>query len=81
VDLLLGLRTGRPRLRRVPVPDTATAALSWVGEERIAISGVPSPQAVARLAEQGVTHVVNCRPRTQVRWAGEGAGRVSVCLL
>jgi protein-tyrosine phosphatase len=85
VDLLLGLRARRPRLRRVPVPDTASAALSWVGEERIAISGVPSPQAVARLAEQGVTHVVNCRPWAQVRWAGDlaaeraafGPGRVA----
>jgi protein-tyrosine phosphatase len=46
-------------------------ALSWVGEERIAISAVPSLQAVAQLAEQGVTHVVNCRPRAQVRWSGD----------
>jgi protein-tyrosine phosphatase len=82
---LLGLRARRSRLRRVPGPDTASTALSWVGEERIAISGVPSLQAVAYLAEQGVTHVVNCRPRAQVRWAGDlaaeraafGAGRVA----
>jgi protein-tyrosine phosphatase len=26
---------------------------------------------VAQLAEQGVTHVVNCRPRAQVRWSGD----------
>jgi protein tyrosine phosphatase (PTP) superfamily phosphohydrolase (DUF442 family) len=53
--------------------------------ERIAISGVPSPQAVAHLAEQGVTHVVNCRPRAPVRWSGDlaaeraafGPGRVA----
>ena len=45
--------------------------LSWIGDERIAISGVPSGQTVAHLAEQGVTHVVNCRPRAQVRWSGD----------
>ena len=59
--------------------------LSWLGCERIAISGVPPARAVARLAEQGVTHVVNCRPRAQVRRSGElaaeraafGPGRVA----
>ena len=71
MDLLQGLRVRRPRPRRVPGPDAASAVLSWIGSERIAISGVPSPQAVARLAEQGVTHVVNCRPRAQVRWSGD----------
>jgi protein-tyrosine phosphatase len=71
MDLLRSLRAGRPRLRRVSGPGAAGAALSWVGEERIAISGVPSLQAVAYLAEQGVTHVVNCRPRAQVRWSGD----------
>ena len=58
--------------------------LSWIGDERIAISGVPSARVVACLAGQGVTHVVNCRPRVQVRWAGDlaaeqaafGSGRV-----
>jgi protein-tyrosine phosphatase len=85
MDLLQGLRVRRPRPRRVPGPDTASAALSWIGSERIAISGVPSPRAVARLAEQGVTHVVNCRPRVPVRWSGDlaaeraafGPGRVA----
>jgi hypothetical protein len=53
--------------------------------ERIAISGVPSPRAVAHLAGQGVTHVVNCRPWAPVRWSGDlaaeraafGPGRVA----
>ena len=71
MDLLRGLRAGRPRPRRVPGPAAAVVALNWLGEERIAIGGVPSLQAVAHLAEQGVTHVVNCRPRTQVRWSGD----------
>jgi hypothetical protein len=85
MDLLQGLRARRPRPRRVPGPDAAAAALSWIGGERIAISGVPSPRAVAHLAEQGVTHVVNCRPRAPVRWYGDlaaeraafGPGRVA----
>jgi protein-tyrosine phosphatase len=46
---------------------------------------VPPPLAVAHLAEQGVTHVVNCRPRAPVRWYGDlaaeraafGPGRVA----
>jgi protein-tyrosine phosphatase len=74
----------RPR-RRVPGPDDASPALSWIGGERIAIGGVPSARLVARLAEQGVTHIVNCRSRAQVRWSGDlaaeraafGPGRVA----
>jgi protein-tyrosine phosphatase len=85
MDLLPGLRAGWLRPRGVPGPGAASVALSWIGDERIAISGVPSPQAVERLAEQGVTHVVNCRPRAQVRWyrdlaaerAAFGPGRVA----
>jgi protein-tyrosine phosphatase len=45
--------------------------LSWVADERIAISGVPRPAAMTALAEQGVTHVVNCRPRLDVWWGGD----------
>jgi protein-tyrosine phosphatase len=59
--------------------------LSWIGAERIAIAGVPPAGLVARLAERGVTHVVNCRSRLQVRWSGDlaaeraafGQGRVA----
>ena len=83
MNLLRGLRVRRPR--RVPGPGSASASLSWIGDERIAISGVPSPRTVAHLAGQGVTHVVNCRPRAAVRWYGDlaaelaafGAGRVA----
>ena len=83
MDLPRGVRARRPR--RVPGPDAAGAVLSWIGGERIAISGVPSPQGVAHLAEQGVTHVVNCRPRAPVWWSGDltaeraafGPGRVA----
>jgi protein-tyrosine phosphatase len=71
MDVLRSLRAGRPRPLAVPGPDAAGPALTWIGDERIAISGVPSARTVARLAEQGVTHVVNCRPRAQVRWSGD----------
>jgi protein-tyrosine phosphatase len=45
--------------------------LNWIGDERIAIGSVPSAGLVARLAGQGVTHIVNCRSRIQVRWSGD----------
>jgi len=69
---------------RWPGPGAVSPALNWIGGERIAIGGVPSARLVARLAEQGVTHIVNCRSRSQVRWSGDlaaervafGPGRV-----
>src|SRR5215468_9743770 len=85
MGMLRGVRAGRPRPREAPGPAAASPALSWIGDERIAISGVPPAGALAGLAEQGVTHVVNCRPRAQVRWRGDlaaeraafGRGRVA----
>ena len=71
MDVLRSVRVRRPGPRGVPGPDAAGPALSWIGDERIAISGVPPARTVAGLAEQGVTHVVNCRPRAQVRWSGD----------
>jgi protein-tyrosine phosphatase len=84
MEVLRSVRARRPRLR-APGPAAPDVALSWIGDERIAISGVPSARAVARLAEQGVTHVVNCRPQVQVWWSGDlaaeraafGAGQVA----
>jgi protein-tyrosine phosphatase len=55
----------------MPGPCAAGLVLSWLGDERIAVSAVPAAWMVAGLAEQGVTHVVNCRPRAQVRWSGD----------
>ena len=85
MDALRSMRAGRPRSRGVPGPVAASPALNWIGDERIAISGVPPAAAVAGLAAQGVTHVVNCRPRADVWWAGDlaaeravfGSGRVA----
>jgi len=85
MDVLRSVRARRTSPRGVAGPAAAGAALSWIGDERIAISGVPPAGTVAGLAEQGVTHVVNCRPRVQVRWSGDlaaeraafGPGRVA----
>jgi protein-tyrosine phosphatase len=60
--------------------------LSWVRGERIAIGSVPVGDAVRRLPEAGVTHVVNCRAQLQTRisqdlWAERevfGADHVTV---
>jgi len=71
MGVLRSVRAGLPRPRGVPGPYAAGPALSWIGDERIAISGVPSALMVAGLARQGVTHVVNCRPRALVRWSGD----------
>ena len=85
MGVLRSVRAGLPRLGGMPGPSAVGPALSWIGDERIAISGVPPARAVPGLAGQGVTHVVNCRPRAQVRWRGDlaaeraafGPGRVA----
>ena len=78
MDVLRRVRAGWPRPRRVPGPEAVSWALSWIGDERIAISGVPPAGAVAGLPAQGVTHVVNCRPRADVWWAGDLAAERAV---
>ena len=65
MDVRRSVRVRRPRPRG-PGTGAAGPLLSWIGDERIAISGVPSAQTVADLAEQGVTHVVNCRLRVLI---------------
>jgi protein-tyrosine phosphatase len=85
MNVLRSVRGSGLRPRGLTGPDAGRLALSWIGDERIAISPVPAATAVAGLAEQGVTHVVNCRPRMDVWWAGElaaeraafGPGRVA----
>ena len=41
MDVLRSVRARWPRPRGVPGPDAAGPALSWIGDERIAISSVP----------------------------------------
>jgi protein-tyrosine phosphatase len=54
------------------------APLSWIGDERIAIGGMPEAEAIAHLAELGVTHVVNCRAHAQVLWSHDLAAERDV---
>ncbi len=69
---------------RVYGPRAGCVGYSWIGDERIAIGGVPVGAAVWRLREEGITHVVNCRAGLQHRisqdlWAERralGADRV-----
>jgi protein-tyrosine phosphatase len=46
-------------------PDPATSWLTWIADERIAIGALPTAATIARLAAEGVTHVVNCRARVE----------------
>jgi protein-tyrosine phosphatase len=71
MGVLRSVRAGLPRPRGMPGPYVVGPGLSWIGDERIAISGVPSARMVADLPGQGVTHVVNCRPQALVRWSGD----------
>ncbi len=50
-------------------PDPATAWLTWIADERIAIGSLPTPDTIVRLAREGVTHVVNCRARVETLMA------------
>jgi protein-tyrosine phosphatase len=85
MNVLRSVRAGGLRPGGMTGPAAERPGLSWIGDEWIAISAVPPAAAVARLAEQGVTHVVNCRPRGDVWWTGDlaaeraafGRGRVA----
>jgi len=65
---LRGLRATLNRAStRIYGPRRGLEGLSWVRGERIAIGSVPVGDAVERLPEVGVTHVVNCRAQLQTR--------------
>jgi protein-tyrosine phosphatase len=44
---------------------TVPSSLSWIGSERLAIGPVPTPDTLAVLAGEGISHVVNCRALAQ----------------
>jgi protein-tyrosine phosphatase len=50
---------------RIYRPGACATAFSWIGDERIAIGNMPTGESLKALAEQGVTHIVNCRARPQ----------------
>ncbi len=68
-----GWRATRFRLAdRVYGPGTKTAPWTWIGDERIAIGSIPTPDSLPKLADaEGVTHVVNCRARAQTAFSGD----------
>lgn len=49
----------------MPEPPPNTARMSWIGDERVAVGGLPTPAAMRQLRQEGVTHVVNCCARVQ----------------
>ena len=69
--MLRKVRASRPLPRELRELGETGPVLNWIGDERIAISSVPAAEMVPGLAKQGVTHVVNCRTRTQVLWVGD----------
>ena len=61
----------RARLNRAATriygPRRGLAGFSWLAGERVAVGSVPVGDAVSRLPELGVTHVINCRAGLQTR--------------
>ena len=90
-----GNRAGTPRWRgwvhrhstRLYGPSRHTTPLSWLGDERVAVGHLPTGALLPTLAGAGVTHVVNCRMRSQtwfsqdlaVERATFGRDRVRAC--
>jgi len=68
-----GWRALRFRLTgKVYGPGTRTAPWTWIGDERIAVGSLPTPESLPQLANrEGVTHVVNCRARAQAAFSGD----------
>jgi protein-tyrosine phosphatase len=50
---------------RVFGPGNLTTPMSWIGTERIAVGRLPTGLSWPTLLGEGVTHVVNCRARSQ----------------
>ncbi|MSO44332.1 MAG: hypothetical protein EXQ74_03325 [Thermoleophilia bacterium] len=77
--LLTPLRDAWFRLTTVAYgPGTVTRAWTWIGDERIAIGSIPTPESLQALARDGVTHVVNCRSYLQTRFSQDLSAERSV---
>jgi protein-tyrosine phosphatase len=46
-------------------PSRNTSRLSWIGDQRLAIGSLPTAATLPKLAESGITHIVNCRSIAQ----------------
>jgi protein-tyrosine phosphatase len=60
-------------------PGRRTRPFTWIGDERIAVGSLPTPQGLPELAAaEGVTHVVNCRASPQMRFSGDLAAERAI---
>ncbi len=68
-----GWRAARFRLAGLVYgPGTRTTPWTWIGDERIAVGSLTTPESLPKLAnDEGVTHVVNCRARAQTAFSGD----------
>ena len=39
--------------------------MSWIGDQRIAVGGMPTAVTLPSLTQNGITHIVNCRSTAQ----------------
>ena len=46
-------------------PSPQNTPLSWIGDQRIAVGGVPTAATLPTLTQNGITHIVNCRATAQ----------------
>jgi protein-tyrosine phosphatase len=51
-------------------PSPQNIPLSWIGDQRIAVGGLPTAFTLPTLAQDGVTHIVNCRSAAQT-WVSQ----------
>jgi protein-tyrosine phosphatase len=46
-------------------PSPLNSPLSWIGDQRIAVGGLPTAVTLPTLTQNGITHIVNCRSTAQ----------------
>jgi protein-tyrosine phosphatase len=46
-------------------PSPRNTPLSWIGDQRIAVGSMPTGVTLPTLAQNGITHIVNCRSTVQ----------------
>ena len=51
-------------------PSPRNAEPTWIGDERIAVGGLPTATTLPALAQNSITHVVNCRSAAQT-WVSQ----------
>ena len=46
-------------------PNPRNTSLSWIGDQRLAVSCLPTAATLPTLTDNGITHIVNCRSVAQ----------------